>query len=102
MVAAGGESAKYSPVDCECPFVVERDGFFYLFRNLLYGPQNINAQFASRNPLAFGVGDDRCNIGTLRVAAPEIVLHKGQYYIAALEPNLDGIRVARLKWVKKP
>jgi hypothetical protein len=102
MVAAGGEAAKYSPVDCECPFVVEREGTFYLFRNLTYGPNNANAQFASRNPLAFGVGTDRCSIGVLPVAAPEIVLHKGQYYIAALEPGLDGIRVAKLKWVKKP
>jgi len=33
------------------------------------------------------------------VAAPEIVLHKGEYYIAALMPNLNGIRIARLRWV---
>ena len=102
MVVAGGEATKYSSMDCECPFVVEREGVFYLFRNLLYGPANANLQFASRNPLAFGVGDDRCRIGILPVAAPEIVLHKGQYYIAALEPNLDGIRMAKLRWVRKP
>jgi len=28
-------------------------------------------------------------------AAPEIILHEGEYYIAALTPDLDGIRVAK-------
>ena len=74
---------------------------FYLFRNQLYGRNNLNTQYASPNPLSFGVGDDRYRIGTLPVAAPEIVLHKGQWYIAALNPALDGIRIARLRWVKK-
>jgi len=33
------------------------------------------------------------------VAAPEIILHEGQYYLAALnEGALDGIRIAKLKW----
>jgi hypothetical protein len=48
--------------------------------------------------LAFDVGHDSCRIGTLPVAAPEIILHDGQYYIAALKPGLDGIRIARLRW----
>jgi hypothetical protein len=74
---------------------------FYLFRNQLYGRNNLNTQYASANPLSFGVGDDRYRIGTLPVAAPEIVLHKGQWYIAALNPALDGIRIARLRWVKR-
>jgi hypothetical protein len=34
-------------------------------------------------------------------AAPEIILHEGQYYIAALnEDALNGIRIAKLRWVK--
>ena len=44
------------------------------------------------------MGHDRYRIGTLPVAAPEIVVDNGQYYIAALMPNLDGIRVAKLRW----
>jgi hypothetical protein len=35
------------------------------------------------------------------VAAPEIIFTRGEYYIAALLPSLKGIRIAKLKWVKK-
>ena len=51
--------------------------------------------------MSFGVGNDRYRVGTLPVAAPEIIDHRGQWYIAALNPALDGIRIARLRWVKK-
>jgi hypothetical protein len=103
MVAAGGVAALQTPWfggDAECPFVIERDGAFYLFRNQVYGPLALNTQYASPNPLCFGVGDDRYRVATLPVAAPEIVTHEGQDYIAALNPGLDGIRLARLRWVE--
>jgi len=74
-------------------------GLFYLFRTQKYGKNNISSIYASPDPLNFGINDDRFFIGTLDVAAPEILKHKGQYYIAALLPNLKGIRVAKLKWV---
>jgi hypothetical protein len=50
----------------------------------------------------FGINqDDRYFLGTLPVAAPEIIFHKGQYYIAALNQGaLDGIRIAKLKWAQ--
>lgn len=99
FVNAGGvASTPPTPFDAECPFVLERNGWFYLFRNQIYGPAAQNTQYASKNPLDFGVGNDKFRIGSLPVAAPEIVLHQGQYYIASLEPNLDGIRLARLRW----
>jgi hypothetical protein len=97
-VCAGGLPTPSNPFDAECPFVLERNGWYYLFRNQVYGPNALNTQYASRNPMAFGVGDDRYRIGTLPVAAPEIVEYQGQYFIAALRPNLDGIRMARLRW----
>ena len=101
LVSAGGASSPFNlPGDAECPFVLEKDGWFYLFRNQLYGDPGINTQYASPNPLGFGVGDDRYRLNLLPVAAPEIVLHKGQYYIAALNPKLDGIRIAKLRWQK--
>jgi hypothetical protein len=34
----------------------------------------------------------------LPIAAPEIVTHEGEYFLAALNPGLDGIRLARLEW----
>ena len=37
----------------------------------------------------------------LAVAAPEVILHGGRYYIASLTPALDGIQIAKLKWVAK-
>jgi SAM-dependent methyltransferase len=37
-------------------------------------------------------------VGRLPVAAPEIIEHDGQTYIASLLPSLKGIRIARLEW----
>lgn len=103
IVSAGGTAATQSDWyggDAECPFVVNRDGLFYFFRNQLYRGGALNTQYASRNPLNFGVGHDRFRIGTLPVAAPEIIEHEGRWYIAALNPELDGIRIAPLRWAK--
>jgi len=103
MVSAGGVAAtqcNWFGGDAECPFVVEKDGLYYMFRNQLYGVPSLNTQYASHNPLNFGVGHDEFRVGTLAVAAPEIVLHEGQYYIAALLPSLKGIQIARLKWAR--
>ena len=103
IVSAGGiavTQCNWFGGDAECPFVVQRDGLFYLFRNQLYGVPSLNTHYASPNPLNFGVGHDRFRIGTLPVAAPEIILDDGQYYIAALMPSLKGIRIAKLKWVE--
>jgi len=100
-VSAGGQAARETDWfggDAECPFVLQKDGLFYLFRNQRYGANNLNTQYASPNPLSFGVNDDRFRIGTLPVAAPEIIHHAGQDYIAALLPSLKGIRIAKLKW----
>jgi hypothetical protein len=103
MVSGGGTPAtqdRWYGGDAECPFVVARDDAFYLFRNQRYGPTNLNTQYRSEDPLDFGVDDDRDRIGTLPVAAPEIIQHEGVDYIAALLPELNGIRLARLKWVR--
>ncbi len=101
-VSAGGRPATQSRWyggDCECPFVVEINGLYYLFRNQRYGRTNLNTQYCSPEALDFGVDDDRYMTGTLPVAAPEIIKHNEQYYIAALLPSLKGIRIAKLKWV---
>jgi len=101
-VCAGGTPSTQTAWfggDCECPFVVEIDGLYYLFRNQRYGRSNLNTQYCSENLLDFGIDDDSRIVGTLPVAAPEIIKCRGQYYIAALMPSLKGIRMARLKWV---
>ena len=75
-----------------------RHGWYYLFRTQRYGQNALTTVYRSKDPLDFGVRDDRCLVGTLPVAAPEIVVHEGQDYIAALLPSLKGIQIARLKW----
>ncbi len=86
----------------ECPHVVEPvPGIYYLFRNQYYGRNQMNWVYRSRNPFHFCINDDTKLVGCLPVAAPEIIKHEGKYYIAALNPGLDGIRIARLEWVKE-
>jgi hypothetical protein len=101
VVDNSAEMNNWYGVDAECPFVVNKDGLFYLFRNQHYGEDNLNTQYCSPNILNFGIDDDRFLIGTLPVAAPEIIYTGGEYYIASLLPSLNGIRIAKLKWVEK-
>ena len=98
-VAAGGQSGSGNS-SAECPFVVELEpGQFYLFRTQHYGKNAQTSVYFSRDPLDFGVDhDDGHFVCKLPIAAPEIIHHKGQYYIAALLPSLKGIQIARLEW----
>jgi len=97
IVAFGG-AAGTNPFSAECPHVVFHEGYYYLFRTQKYGPNDHTSVYRSPDPLDFGVQDDQYLACTLPVAAPEIVVHEGQWYIAALLPSLKGIRVARLAW----
>ena len=101
VVSYGGKAGnhKYS---AECPHVVELGkGEYYLFRTQRYGKNALTSVYRSSNPLNFGIDDDTYFVGTLPVAAPEIIKYKDQYYIAALMPGLKGIQIAKLKWSKK-
>jgi hypothetical protein len=101
-VAAGG-SAGDGPYSAECPFVVARDGGYYLFRTQRYGKNAQTSVYFSKDPMDFGVGDDSHLIARLPVAAPEIFDGAdGHTYIASLTEDLDGIRVAQLDWVVAP
>ena len=102
IVAYGGQSGN-DRGSAECPFVVEpRPGYYVLFRTQTYRGEPKTSVYGSANPHNFGIDDDRYLLCTLPVAAPEIILHEGQYYIAALNPDLKGIRIARLKWTEAP
>jgi len=98
IVAFGGQAGT-GKNSAECPFVVFRNTYYYLFRTQHYPENPQSSIYCSSNPLDFGVDDDKYFVCRLPIAAPEIVLQEGQYYIAALLPNLKGIRVAKLKWV---
>jgi hypothetical protein len=100
VVACGGRAGT-GPYSAECPFVVARGEYHYLFRTQRYGLQAQTSVYCSSNPFDFGVNDDRCFVCTLAVAAPEIIFHESQCYIAALLPSLKGIQIAHLKWAAK-
>jgi hypothetical protein len=100
IVAFGGRAGTGGS-SAECPFVVSYAGNYYLFRTQRYGTNAQTSVYCSKNPMDFGVENDTYFVCTLPVAAPEIILHEGQYYIAALLPTLKGIQIARLKWETK-
>jgi hypothetical protein len=59
--------------------------------------------YRSTNPLNFGIDNDQDHlVRSWKLAAPEVIYHQGQYYIASLLDSLKGIRIARLKWVRIP
>jgi hypothetical protein len=98
VVARGGVAGQHAS-SAECPQVIRRGQWFYLFRTVNYTHEPLTHVYASKDPLAFGVDDDRCQIGTLPIAAPEFVQDADREFVAALMPDLKGIRVAKLKWV---
>ncbi len=83
----------------ECPHVVRHLGWFYLFhtQNYAAGKQQTSV-YCSADPTWFGVDDDSNFLGHLPIAAPELIYHDHQWYIAALTSDLDGIRIAPLAW----
>jgi len=108
-VAFGGQAGNDKFWYAECPFVIAHPaGNYFHFRTQAYGKGVTNAGnnvqqtsvYRSPDPLYFGIEDDQYFVGTLPVAAPEIFEYKGQWYIAALMPDLDGIRLAKLSWVE--
>jgi|GEM_PF-255597 len=86
--------------NAECPQVIFRHGWYYLFRTEVYGANNRTHIYRSKSPYKFGIDSDAYHVGTLPIAAPEIFEYEGHDYVAALNPGLDGIRVARLGWVE--
>jgi hypothetical protein len=99
VVARGGQSGT-GPFSSECPFVVELEpGQFYLFRNQVYGKDAKCSVYFSRDPFDFGIDRDAGHfVGTLPVAAPEIIRHHNEWFIATLTPSLKGIQIAKLTW----
>jgi hypothetical protein len=102
IVSAGG-AAGSGPSSAECPFVYfhPENRLFYLFRTQRYGRDARTRVYASPDPLNFGVDDDRYFVATLPIAAPEIVAFRGRLYLACLRPELDGVRIARLRFVRR-
>ena len=90
-------SAKFSD---ECPHVIylPEHQLYYLFVTQLYGMDSQTTVYASPTPLYFGINDESRVVCKLPLAAPEIIQFNDQYLIATTTPELDGIRMARLKF----
>lgn len=102
IVSFGGQTGT-GATSAECPHVVFHQGRFYLFRTQRYGPNNKTSVYHSTDPQAFGINrDERYYVGWLPIAAPEILMHHERMYVAALNLDLKGIRIARLKWAARP
>lgn len=98
VVACGGSTGN-GWASCECPQVIEpTKGNYYLFRNQYYGPGGQFCVYYSKNPLNFGIDDDSYLLCKFNLTALEIIKDGNQYYIAVLNPNLDGIRITKLQW----
>jgi hypothetical protein len=102
IVAMGG-AAGDTANSAECPFVHfhKPSHRYVLFRTQRYGQDALTHVYCSPDPLDFGINDDRYLVGTLKLAACELVEQEGQTYIAALLPSLKGIQIARLRWVAR-
>jgi len=102
VVSHGGRVGP-GPWNNECPHVVEPErGQFFFLRTERYGERARNWVYRSNNPLNFGINDDSKLVRNWHLAAPEVILHDGQYYIASLMDSLKGIKIARMKWVRNP
>lgn len=98
IVMTGGQSGT-DWWNFECPHVVRVGEYFYLFHTQRYDKGNQQTSvYASADPTYFGINDDSNFVCHLPVAAPEIVYDRGTMYLAALTPELDGIRLVRLGW----
>lgn len=99
IVSWGGEAGTnfYS---AECPWVYRLPGtpWYFLFRTQLYKGKPMSRVYRSRDPFDFGLDDDRYLVARLPVAAPELFEYQGKLYIAALTPELDGLRKAPLEF----
>jgi len=86
----------------ECPMVVERGGYYYLFRTQEYGTASTHV-FRSEDPFDFGIGDAADKyVGSIAVAAPEIIFDAdGREYISSSHDLAGGTRLCKLKWIEE-
>jgi hypothetical protein len=103
VVVNSGGSGGDGPATAECAFVnyLSQDNAFYLFRaHPVKGSEEYRTSiYRSENPLDFGVDSDKYLVGSLPFEVVRVIKYGADYYITALNPDYDGIRLARMKWV---
>jgi hypothetical protein len=95
-----GGRIGYHPSSAECPHVVYRGGYYYLFRTEDY-PAGHTYVFRSEDPYDFGLDDDARLVGQIDVAAPEIVVDGEEEYISSNKDVYGGVRLHHLKWIEE-
>lgn len=102
VVSSGGIGGD-GPASAECAFVyyLPHDYAFYFFRAhpIKDSEEYQTAIYRSQNPLDFGVDSDRYLIGSLPFEVVRILKDGPDFYLTALNPDYDGIRLAKMKWV---
>lgn len=107
-----GENAPLTPAwgAFESPFVVKKDGLFYLFvtyTDCSDATYNDTLVFCSDDPKNFGIynGDDGTKpIAKLQAHAAEVIEDGGKFYITTCgwntkpNPNKGAVSIARLEW----
>jgi hypothetical protein len=86
--------------DTECPYVVYRDGYYYLFRTVDYY-RCLTLVFRSEDPYDFGIGDASSKlVARLPCAAPEFYAVNGEEFVSSSHTPLFGEQMCRMKWVE--
>ncbi|MBQ2715506.1 MAG: family 43 glycosylhydrolase [Clostridia bacterium] len=108
-----GESAPLKPAwgAFESPFVVKKDGLYYLFvtyTDCSRDTYNDTFVFCSKDPKSFGeyngADDGAKPITLLHAHAPEVIEQGGNFYITTCgwntrpNPNPGAVSIARLEW----
>ncbi len=97
------EDLNYGPGrwDTECPYVVFRDGYYYLFRTEDYYLARTHV-LRSEDPLDFGVGDASDKyVGIFPAGAPELYEIDGRCYVSSNHNPPLGTQIAQMEWVKE-
>ncbi len=95
IVSEGGIAGN-GPVASESPFVIEKDGMFYLFRATSTDYKTY--VYGSESPFHFGVNDDSKLLNVLAVRVPEIIQIDGRFFISHLN-DFHRIKMTELLWV---
>ena len=88
--------------DTECPFVIYKEGYYYLFRTTDYYTGDTSV-FRSEDPFNFGVGDASDKfVCKIYCAAPEIITDEnGNEYMSSSHNPIIGNQMCKIKWIKE-
>lgn len=103
LVSAGGSGGDgQASAECAFTYYMPQDYSFYFFKAHpeTNGDGYRTSIYRSQNPLDFGVDSDKYLIGSLPYEVIRIIKDGPDFYMSALNPDYDGIRLAKMKWVE--